>query len=77
MTWIFTRCIIFPWFVTYTGVHISADNYNVPAPIGIIECFLWMLCLMHYYWLALFLKIGSTFIFNKKMVDMVTDGANH
>ena len=31
---------------------------------------------MHYYWLALFLKIGWTFIYKKKVVDMVADGVD-
>ena len=75
LTWMLTRCMILPWSVAYTGVYRSATKYNVPHPIGVLQCFHVMLCIMHYYWLMLFLKIAYTYASKKKVVDMVEDGA--
>lgn len=76
LTWGLTRCVIFPYYVAYRGIYVSAIKYNIPSPIGYLQGFEFFIILMHYYWFALFLKIAYTLLVKKKVVDLVAEGSN-
>ncbi len=72
--WAYTRCFILPRDVGYYGVYLSSQKYNVHYTVHLFNGLLGVLCVMHVYWLFLFLKMAYNMFAKNEIRDVIMEG---
>lgn len=75
ISWAISRCYIYPKDVIL-GIQYSGSKYNVHYNNYFMILLLWMLWVLHVYWLCLFSKMAYHLIVHKEAKDMVADGSS-